>query len=151
MNCCSTSSWLRLWLARAIDSSASACFTCASGSWSSSCTSSCPRRTRSASRKLIFVTRPDTSGRSITLWRERRLPTVAVSSVTRCSSTRATSTDGTRVEPFGAGAPAGAPAPGVAAAGSLGRCGCCWYHQAPPEAAAITTAATTVWRDFNAM
>ena len=81
MKPCATSSWLRLWLAWAIDSSAWACCSCARGSWSSSCTSSWPRRTRSPSRKLSCVTRPLTSGRSTTLCRERRLPTAWASSV----------------------------------------------------------------------
>jgi hypothetical protein len=47
----------------------------------------------SASRKLICVTRPDTSGRSITLWRERRLPTAWASSDSLAISTLAASTE----------------------------------------------------------
>ena len=80
MNPWATSSWLRLWLARAIDNSARLCCTWARGNWSSSCTSSCPLRTRCPSLKLSCVMRPLISGRSTTLRRERKLPTASASS-----------------------------------------------------------------------
>ena len=94
MKPCATSSWLRFWLASAIDSSAWLCWTCASCSWSSNCTSTWPFLTRWPSVKLSCVMRPLTSGRSTTPRRERRLPTACVSSVNRTVSTLATSTVG---------------------------------------------------------
>ena len=156
MNFSSTSSWLRLWFARAMETSASACFTCAIGNWSSSCTSSWPRRTRWASPKLICVTRPDTSGRSTMLWRERRLPTACASSVILWVSTRATSTAGARpgaLAPPAAGLALPLPLPlplprsvGAAAVAASPGSACRGFcsHQAAPEAAAIPTTATTV-------
>ena len=153
MKFCATSSWLRMWLASAIDSSARACCCWANGNWSSSCTISWPRRTFWPSRKLICVTRPLTSGRSMTLWRERKLPTAWASSASRTTSTRPISTAGGRA------APLTAPAAGVAApreplttAASLaGGAGRFWYHQAAPDAAAMPSTAIAVKITFEAM
>ncbi|ODS68483.1 MAG: hypothetical protein ABS38_06550 [Acidovorax sp. SCN 68-22] len=89
---CATSSRLRWSLARAIDTSACACATCARGSWSSSCTSSAPLRTRWPSRNPRATTRPATSGRSTTLFCERRLPTACTLSTRSRCCTVATST-----------------------------------------------------------
>ena len=150
MKFCATSSWLRFWLAWAIDSSARLCWTCASGNWSSNCTSNCPLRTRWPSLKLSCVMRPLTSGRNTTPRRERKLPTAWVSSVSLSTSTRATSTDGglpTAPAPAG---PLDAPCTGPAAATAvdvapvLATALGCWYHQAAPEAAAMPVTATTV-------
>jgi hypothetical protein len=76
--------------------------------------------------------RPLTSGRSITPWRERKVPTAWVSSVSLITSTRAASTTGTR----------GVPAPAAAVDDPVGEAlpaavgpGLC-THQATPRAAA---------------
>ena len=111
---CATSSWLRFKLARAIDTCASAWRTSARCSTSSSCTSTSPFLTRAPSLKPMVCTRPATSGRSITFWRERRLPTVCASSCSRVTSTLATSTPagppGPRPPPAADAVPAGAEA-----------------------------------------
>jgi len=96
-----TSSWLRLWLAWAMDSSAWACCTWARGNWSSNCTSTWPWRTRWPSVKLSWVMRPLTSGRSTTLRRERRLPTASASSRSAIWRTGVASTATTRPAPPG--------------------------------------------------
>ncbi|UUZ66122.1 hypothetical protein LP417_28885 [Polaromonas sp. P1-6] len=95
--------------------------------------------------------RPLTSGRSTTLRRERKLPTACMSSMSRVTSTLATSTDG-GLPP---GMPLAAPCLGAPAGDSpdkafedasatpslaLGF----WYHHAAPEAAAIPATAITV-------
>src|SRR3990167_257718 len=94
-----TSSWLRLKLARAIESWAWAWLSSARCSTSSSCTSNWPRRTRAPSAKAICATRPLTSGRSVTLWRERSVPTAWASSWMRKALTRVTSTPGMPAAP----------------------------------------------------
>ena len=142
---CATSSWLRFRLAWAIDTWARACLISARCKTSSSCTSTWPLRTRWPSVKPSCLTRPGTSGRSITLWRERRLPTDCASSCRAMRSTFATST------PAGRGAEAAAAGPEAACAGpaaaldvapiSCGPLGLDWYHQAAPEAAAMPTTA----------
>ena len=139
MNPCPTSSWLRLWLAWAMDNSAWLCCTWARCNWSSNCTSNWPLRTRSPSRKLSWVMRPPTSGRITTLWRDRRLPTAWASSARDTTWTFAASTAGGRAAgpapdaaaPAAGATPAATVAPGVPATG--GR----WYHHAAPEASAI--------------
>ena len=65
---------------------------------------------RAPSLKFSWVMRPPTSGRIITPWRERRLPTVWVSSVMAASRTLAASTAGGRPAAAGAEAPCAAGA-----------------------------------------
>ena len=141
---CESNSWLRLRLAWAIDTWACACLISARCSVSSSCTSTCPLRTAAPSAKPISRTRPATSGRIMTLWRERKVPTDWASSCNRARSALATSTPATR---GAVPAPADAAAAGLGAPAcavtSVGPCGRDWYHHAPADAAAIPTTATT--------
>ena len=153
MKFCEAKSWLRLWLAWAMDNSALLCATWAMGSWSSNCTNNCPCLIRSPSLKFNCVMRPPTSGRTITLRLDLRFPTAWVSSTKRITSILLTST-------LGALPPAGAEAPALGALAAVSGAwdvvaasprGLCWNHQAAPDAAAIPAAATTVYRVFDAM
>ena len=140
-----TSSWLRLKLASAIDTCALACLISARCRVSSNCTSNWPLRTTAPSEKPISRTRPGTSGRIITLWRERSEPTDCASSRKLTRSTLATSTPaalGAEAEAAGPDAPTEGGAAPLAVI-SLGPWGFDWYHHAAPEAAAIPSTATT--------
>ena len=87
-----TSSRLRCRLVRAMLACASDCFSCACCSVSSSCTSNWPRLTRWPSPKPSAATRPLTSGRSTTPWRDCSEPTACASSASVMASTLPTST-----------------------------------------------------------
>ena len=76
--------------------------------------------------------RPLISGRTTTLWRERRLPTVSAASVRGIRRTRPTSTATTRPLPLLA-------ATSCAGGADAGRCS----HHAAPAAAAMPATATT--------
>ena len=147
---CATSSWLRLRLAWAIDTWACACLISACCKMSSSCTSTWPLRTRRAVGKAdARFTRPATSGRNITLWRERKVPTDCASSCRRARSALTTSTPAARGRPAPPGAGAASRRAGTRRARSspplisIGPCGRDWYHHAPADAGAIPTTATT--------
>ena len=137
MKPCATSSLLRLWLAWAIDNSASACCSCACGSRSSSCTSNWPLATFCPSRKLMCSTRALTSARTTVPWRERSEPTACTSSATACRRAAAAST-------ATAGPAPRADAAGGARLGSAVPGARCSHHAAPTAAASATTAMTEV-------
>ena len=144
-----TSSWVRLKLASAMASWACICWRSASCSWSSNCTRICPLRTGPPSLKLSAVMRPTNSGRSITLWRARKLPTAWASSRNACTATLATSTPTTRdaPEPVPDGLAALLPAP-VMVVGASGRdCS----HQAAAPAKPIPTTATAAKVNLEAI
>ena len=104
-------------LARATDTWACAWLSSAFCSTSSSCTSNWPLRTRAPSANAICTTRPATSGRSITLWRDLSVPTACASSCKLVTATLATSTPGARGAPPGPAAPTGPAPPGPAEPG----------------------------------
>jgi hypothetical protein len=133
---CATSSRLRSRLVRAMPACAMACCSCACCSVSSSLTSNWPRRIRWPSENPSFTTRPLTSGRTITLCRERNVPTAWASSSSVAVSTLPTSTTA---------GPVGRAASGAAAFAadeeSVDRV---WYHHAAAPATEMPITATSV-------
>ena len=159
---CDTRSRLRCRLVRAMLACASACFSWACCSVSSSCTSNWPRRTRWPSAKPSDEMRPLTSGRSITPWRERSEPTAWASSSSVMASTLPTSTLTGPAGPAGPPGPAAppGPAPGAAALGpapasaaagaALAGAGARFcHHHASPASTAMPSTATHVCTFFN--
>ena len=87
---------------------------------------------------MIWLTRPPTSGRNITPWFERKLPTDCVSSTNLAASTLATSTEMGLWGPPGPEGD-GAEAPDAPAGGA--KVGLFWNHQAAEDAATTPTKA----------
>ena len=129
---CDTKSWLRLWLALAIESCASDCCTSARCKVSSSCTSTWPTFTRAPSPNPNDKIRPATSGRIITFWRERKVPTASASSRNNIFLTLTNSTP-TALPP----APPGTVIP-------MEDLLAFWYHQATVDAVRMPATATMV-------
>ena len=129
---CDTKSWLRLWLALAIESCAKDCCTSARCSVSSSCTNTWPELTRAPSPNPRYKMRPATSGRIITFWRERKVPTASASSRNSIFLTLTNSTP-TALPP--------APAPTVIPMADLLAF---WYHHATVDAVKMPATATMV-------
>ena len=145
-----TSSRLRCRLVRAMLACASDCFNWACCSVSSSCTSNWPRLTRWPSAKPSAATRPLTSGRNTTPWRDCSDPTACASSARVIVSTLPTSTlTGPSGVPEPAAAPGSAASGWVPAAAGAVPCGRFCHHHAAAASIAMPSNATQVWTFFK--